>query len=483
MAIKGLQAWVEKLGKIEMPVLATVVKELNELTGSDESDVNQLASVILKDANLTSQVLRIANSVQYNPSSYPINTVSRAIVLIGFTGVRAICVSVMVIDSLLGKQPRERLLEAMAKAFHAAVQARNLVRHTKDGAREEVFIAALLYHLGEMAFWACVDNAADDLEALLATGNHNFREAMEQVTGTSAKAITKALAGVWTLGETLEDALYPSASPTPKVAAVCLGEEISRSALHGWDSSEMAATLSKVAKFSDQPYAQVRQMVMEAADEAAAVALTYGAAKVCHLIPSAQSHVGEVDPEKNRVMKVDAQLQLNILRELSTALSEKLDINTIFKMVLEGLHRGIGLERVCVAFVNKDRLEAKYILGGGTEKWREKFQFGLGPRDENIFTHTLKQGEPLWIDPATTPGLKHLYCPDTLSVLGKYPAFVAAINVNNRNVAMFYADRWNLGGSLQKELFESFRHFVLQTQMSLQMMSRKVKSPKGKKKY
>lgn len=476
MAVKGLRAWVEKLGKIEMPVLASVVKELNELTGSDEADVNQLAEVILKDANLTSQVLRIANSVQYNPSSYPITTVSRAIVLIGFTGVRAICISVMVIDSLLGKQPRERLLETMAKAFHAAVQARNLVRQVNDTAKEEVFISALLYHVGEMAFWACGDDTADELEALLQDDTGCPKEGVEKVTGTSMKAITKALAGVWSLGETLEEALYPPSSPTPKVTAVCLGEEISRTAEKGWDSSEMNETLSKVVKFTGLSYLQVRQMVMEAADEAAGVALTYGAAKVCHLIPTSQVHVGDEPAERSRVMKADAQLQLNILRELSNALSEKLDVNTIFKMVLEGLHRGVGLERVCVAFIQKDQMQAKYVLGEGTEKWREKFSYSVSPQQDNIFTYTIKQGKSVWLDPAKNEALKHLYSNEILGIIGKYSAFAAGITLNNRYVALFYADRWNLGGTLQQEQYESFRHFVMQTQLSLQMLSQRKKN-------
>jgi len=471
MAAKGLQAWVEKLSKIEMPVLANVIKELNELTGSDEADVNQLADVILKDANLTSQVLRIANSVQYNPSSYPINTVSRAIVLIGFTGVRAICISVMVIDSLLGKKPRERLLDAMARAFHAAVQARNLVKQTNEQAKEEVFVSALLYHVGEMAFWGCGDAAADELETLLRDETVDMKAAVEQVTGTSMKAITKALASAWSLGETLEESLYPPAAPPPKVQAVCLGEEISRVAIKGWDSSEMNELLSKVALFTGQSYVQARQTVMEATEEAAGVALTYGAAKVCHLIPTSQVHVGVEPDDRPKVLKADAQLQLSILRELSNALSEQLDVNTIFKMVLEGLHRGIGLERVCVAFIQKHQTQAKYVLGEGTDEWRERFSFSLGPHQDNIFTYTLKQGEPQWLQPDKNPALKHLYCNDILTLIGKQPAFTAAISLNNRHVAMFYADRWNLGSALEQEQFESFRHFVLQTQMSLQLLS------------
>jgi HD-like signal output (HDOD) protein len=472
MVRKGLQVWVDKLSKVEMPVLANVVKELNEMTGNDEADVNELADVILKDANLTSQVLRIANSVAYNPSNFPINTVSRAIVLIGFTGVRAICISVMVIDSLLGKAPRERLMGAMAKAFHAAVQARNLVRHTNEAAREEVFIAALLFHLGDMAFWACGAEAADELEELLQDPAITLREGMEQVTGTSLKAITRGLAESWTLGETLTESLYPPPDPTPKVVAVRLGEEISRLAVDGWDTPEMNLVLSKVAEFTGTAFTEVRGMVMDNAEEAAGIALTYGAAKVCHLIPTKAKAIEGLGKTQNRILKAEPQLQLSILRELSNALTEELDVNTVFKMVLEGMHRGIGLERACVAFIIKNTVQAKYILGEGTDKWREQFSFDVGPHQDSIFTRAIKAREPFWIQPAQLPKYKHLYSPEITRTLGKYPAFISLISLGKRNVAVIYADRWNLGGQLSKEQFESFRHFVSQTQMSLELLSK-----------
>jgi Predicted signal transduction protein len=128
MATKGLKAWTERLRKQDLPVLGDVIAELNKITGSDDADVNQLAEVILRDPQLTSHVLRISNSVQYNYGKTQINTVSRAIVLIGLKGVRAICISLLVMDSLLGEHPKEQLLKLIARGFHAATQARLLVQ-------------------------------------------------------------------------------------------------------------------------------------------------------------------------------------------------------------------------------------------------------------------------------------------------------------------------------------------------------------------
>lgn len=104
-----------------------------------------------RDANLTSQVLRIANSVRFNPLGSPLTTVSRAIVLVGFQGIRDICLSIAIIDTLLDKEPKEHLLAVMAKGFHSGSQARWMMPEGQHEVREQVFVAGLLQRLGEMA--------------------------------------------------------------------------------------------------------------------------------------------------------------------------------------------------------------------------------------------------------------------------------------------------------------------------------------------
>ena len=136
MSTKNPEFWVDKLSKTEMPVLSSVIKQLMHLAGDDDTDVNQLVEVILRDPHLTMQVLRIASSVKYNPQNTCVNTVSRAVVILGFRAVRSMCVSLIVVDSLLVKEPRERLLKVMAKAFHAAVQARDIYKKIDDKKHE-----------------------------------------------------------------------------------------------------------------------------------------------------------------------------------------------------------------------------------------------------------------------------------------------------------------------------------------------------------
>ncbi|MFL0809387.1 MAG: HDOD domain-containing protein [Agarilytica sp.] len=476
MAGQGLQHWVTKLKTKNLPVLGNVITELNKITGSDDSDANQLAEVILRDPNLTSHVLKVANTVNYNFSSdAKISTVSRAIVLIGIKGVRAICISSMAMDSLVKNKPQARVMELVAQGFHAATQAKNLLKSAggESDREEEAFVAGLLFNLGEMAFWLSED-LDDSNQDLYSDSPKVRRAAMEKVLGCSFKAITRELAKQWNLGETLEASLYPKEDASLKVKAVVTGERLSRASLYGWESPQLKKVLKEVSDYTGMSLEEALKRVKQGGDQAAEVALNYGVPEACPLIPkSMEDFILEKPKLDDKILKGDASLQLNILRDLSSATQEGLDVNTIFQMVLEGMHRGIGLERVCIAFIKGHKLAAKYVLGEGAEHWRSSFLVDVGPFTDNVFTYAIENVGSHWINQEFIDSKKQFYPSDVTTILGKFPSFVHVLEIEGRRVAIFYADRWNFGGNLSEAQFESFKHFCQQAQLCLNLLSKR----------
>jgi HD-like signal output (HDOD) protein len=124
MAIKGSVAWINYLDKIELPVLSNTLKSICLVTESDKVKIEELVKVILNDADLTSKVLKLANSVCYNPQQFSISTMSRAIVQIGFESIKAIAISSALVDQLSQKNNQKQLFHSLVRSFHAAVQAK-----------------------------------------------------------------------------------------------------------------------------------------------------------------------------------------------------------------------------------------------------------------------------------------------------------------------------------------------------------------------
>jgi HD-like signal output (HDOD) protein len=494
----GIEYWTETLSNSEMPVLSNVVSVLNKLTGDDSAEFKQLAEVILKDPHLTTQILKLANSVQYNPSGSGISTISRAIVILGFRKVRTMCISLMVVDSLLSKEPRERLLATMGKAFCAAVQAKEIYRHLSQNSteQEEVFIAGLLFNLGEMVFWAYGGKSADTLDFTLKESMQSSSNTLiEKELGTSFKSLSRELTKAWNLGELLQIALSSKGVITKdklglQAQAVKFGDALSK--LREDQVDRRAALIQRIAKFIKCKAAYTTDLINDASEQAVKTAIDFGAAEISYLVPKVpidepiEVSLNKVSPNKAlskellpqkaspkedekpvKVLTPDLSLQLKILRDLSNGRVNSMDMNTIFQTALEGMHHGIGLERMVLAFFNKDHVKAKYVLGEGTEAWRDTFLFNVGVDERNIFTENIKKSQPVWIKPSYIKSHRFLYNEAVTSVVGVHEAFIGVLKLNNRNVVMFYADRSTTGESLTNEQFESFRHFLIQAEFNV----------------
>ena len=95
-----LAGWIERIRGREMPVFASTVAALRRIIGDERASASALAQVILKDTPMTTKVLRLANSAYFNHSHQAVNTVSRAIVVLGFSAVRSLVLTSAVVTTL-----------------------------------------------------------------------------------------------------------------------------------------------------------------------------------------------------------------------------------------------------------------------------------------------------------------------------------------------------------------------------------------------
>lgn len=476
------QQWVKQLSNVQLPVLSGVMQELNAVTRNSDSSAAQLSEIILKDSALTTKVLRIANSAYNNPSTdNQINTISRAVVQLGFQGIKAISLSVMLVDSLLKQNTKDRMLQWMARGFHSAVQAENLLKQIGGNEKEEeVFVTSLLLHVGEMAFWSCKSESAELLDQSLSADSGGDASLETKLLGSSMKDITRALAEEWQLGDHLQEALSPGAQPSQATEAVLLGEEISMATEKGWESQEFRDVLVKASLFSGMGLDNVRNLIKEGAEKAASVAVTYGANKICHLIPSTTE---KAVVSETKYLKADPQLQLDILREMGALVEQQVDINTLFQMVVEGIHRGIGLERVCLCLLDPKvtSMQVKYVLGEKTDEWRSDMQFPIKSEQDNLFAHCLHSRTNIWLRRDVTSNLRHLINKKIARLIDTENCLVSSVYAGGRPIGLIIADRGITKPlAISTEQHESFNHFSQQASMSLAMLAEKAKQRRRK---
>lgn len=460
--MNSTQAWVTYLSKVELPVLANTLRRINELTDSRNSTVNELANVILNDAQLTSQVLRLSNTVFYNQTRTQVSTVSRAITLIGFDAVKSMAISSLIVDTLLKRNDRPHLLRCLARAIHAAVQARCLMPKRNETALEEVFIGALLMNIGELAFWSCETEQATELEERLRLDETPV-EAQKAVLHTTFTEITRGLVEAWSLGPFIKDVVSPGQANSLGSSLVRNCVDMARLSEQGWSGPHMDKALERLGKDIGESPAVVRDQLKVNASEAMRVAVSLGIPQVTALMPGASGASAEAVPE---APNMDPELQLEILRELSQCLAEKPDINEVCQLVIEGIHRAIGMQRVALLMADRagDKLVPRKLGGRGTEEWRQHFLIhkdGTGPLG-GLLPHahaSIYQPKP------NAEGVPY----DRW--LGKVPALIGPIKANGRLVGLFYADNAGGGYVPSNEQLSAFGHFLQNAQLCLTLIS------------
>ncbi|MFG0721183.1 HDOD domain-containing protein [Pseudomonas sp. GLN_6] len=473
-----MQSWIDRFNQAELPALAAVVQDLHRLTLGHKSSVQQLADVLLRDAALTTKVLRIGNSVYYNPSQEPIRTISRAIVLIGFDNVRQIGLSVSLIDGLLARSSREQLAELLAQSFHAAVQARNIAGYVLSRSDEEVFIAALLHNVGELAFWGCAGEAADELAAALAQPGVDADEVVMHLLGTSFRQLSLALVKGWNLGDTVSLALQSSSQNDPAVKAVTLGTKISQAALEGWDSAAMESLVGQLASFIGVTPQEAMQQVLASAEETVKMAATFGASQLCKLIPNTDPEQIRLQQEqrKARLLQPNLLILQQALQDLGLMVSKRADLGLVLDTLFKGLHQGTGLERIMLVVLADGHscFRCKRVIGEGTAGWAHDFILPVEQTAQpHIFSYALRNKEALWMGVPASYNLNELVTQPIRQRLGQGMFFIAPLLAGTREIGLLYADSRVSGRALKHEQFVAFQRFTQLTGRCLEAMSKK----------
>lgn len=461
----GLQGWVERIRDRDMPVFGHTVDAVRNITGDENASIGMLTRVILQDAALTAKVLKISNSIIFNPARQPVSTVSRAVVVLGFDVVGDIVLSIYLIDAFLSGGLRGRVATEVARCFHAAVQARAAAAACGVMQAEEVFIAALLGRVGEMAFWCFGAEAATQLDdAMKEQPEEKPEDLQTDLLGFRLRALTSSLAREWKLGPLVVSSAEPHAHLSVSEKAVALGYRLAVASEYGWDTSVATKALEAYADMIQRPVKEVREMVMNNAAEAARVAAQFGAADAARLIPVPDGAAETIEAEAEEHVP-DSMLQLRILRDLAMMLNGKPSLNEVLNLVLEGIYRGLGMHRAVFALLSPDRtvLTGKTGLGRDADAFVKRFSFRIDGSKGEVINEVISRREAYWLKHPLPTGLN---AGRLEQATGQSEAFVAPITAHGRAIGIFYAD--NGPRSNDPESWQGFLHFVQQASLSFE---------------
>jgi len=100
--------------KSDFPAMSDSVVRIQRVAASEKESLGSLSNEILKDVALTNKLLRMVNTAHYqHAGGGSISTVSRAIALVGFAGIRNMALSLVLLAQPLGGKDRVGLGDAL----------------------------------------------------------------------------------------------------------------------------------------------------------------------------------------------------------------------------------------------------------------------------------------------------------------------------------------------------------------------------------
>ncbi len=451
---RGIDGWCRKLMGADTPIFAKTVSEVTAVTGDEATSAADLSKVVGHDASMASRLLRIAGSSLFNLQGRKIETISAAIVLIGFDAVRELAVSLALIEHVLQGRQHHRVTKHMGRAFHAAAQAKSFATLGRDKCPEEVFVAALLRQLGDMSFWAQGSREGVEIERLVDAGL-SMDSAERQVLGFSMKELTCRLAEEWHLGELLRHTVDGRHAGDPRVAHVDLGHEVAEVIeLHGWESPEARSLLSRVASQLQMAPADAERLVRNNLEEASAIADRYGVPKVDEALPPLPSSGANPEPPESKPGEPDPHFRDQVFAALAEQGAGRRSLNESMHLILRGIFEGLGVDRTWFALLTPDRkaLQARYVLGRNPEQFSGSSRPLRAKGD--LFSSLLAKGEAVTM----TPGDRAAQ-PDYVGWLAYSACAIMPIIVAGKPVGLLYADRAASRRAIDEETFAGFCRF------------------------
>lgn len=478
---EALAAWVKKLDQSCLPALRANTERLSQLAANENVETARLVELIESDPGLTLRLMRYINNLRHKHLRSEITTVRHALMMLGLEHVQKLPKDLPAVEDL-DSGIQNRLLRHFNRSFHAAYQARDWGHLSRDMVADELYIAALLHNLGEILLDLHAPREMERVRELMQEKRMEADEAEYVVFGFSLDQLTVELARLWRLPSILIDSLHSENAQHQRVLNVMLAAQLAELAEHGWYSRALYELLEQIADFLLLDIASIATLVHRNAVEAAresmlffighpATALLYPVSLEDEMAAPMQAQQAAQASESGGetadfCLTPQRQVLVSVIKRLVQT-DEQLPLKQVIELALEGMHEGLGLNRVVFAMLTPDKgqLRARSIIGSDNDPQFSRFVVDLV--SHNLFVRLMEKPQSLWLNEENRGKFFPLIPLQFHKLIRNDSFFVMSLFVRNKPVGMFYADRHTSACQLDSESYKRFKHLVAQVSHTL----------------
>lgn len=499
---KAALDWAKTLEDQDLPVFSHTARNLTSASTYQTSSAIELAETILLDASMTARLLQMANSSFYNPMGQQVDTVSYAIVLLGFDVVRNLAFSIALVDTALSGHCKQQAMDELVVSVCAGVQSKRFAEPLLEGKGEDIFIGAMLRRLGAIAFW-CYPRGYD--KALIEQYREGEAQGMSRaecekaVLGFSFDELTLALDKQWRLSELLHTSIKQKDDLASGIVASGFG--LADDAYKGFDHDDMKAHCRKLAKLTDSSVSDIKARAKEFQSSAAALLKQHGVDGKKILLSRNPMQMPIIEAESTTQARTQAKPQmvavehnvlnvslpkaeshhnahdvLSITHEVSRMMVNQVPLPTLLSAIVEGVYRALSMEIVLLASYDEKNaaLVAKHGVGKVKSELIKQFQFPVSSQHPHAFSALIEAKQALcWRESEVSQA--YLMQPIVKDKLGGHDFMAAPLLVSGTVKAVIYADRRGKEKPFSSQDFETFKHFMDLASVSLALHAKQAK--------
>lgn len=447
--------WKRVKQRGDLPGFSKVVSAIvGAMRGEDEREFN-MTKTVLSDPVLTQRVLRLANSAMYSVFGQGINTVSKAVIVLGTDSIGHLALGLKLIDGLsAATADSASARKEMEKALLAGHIARQIASSASTRDAEEAVVCSMLHGLGRMMVTFYLADRWTLVQARCAESGCDEPHAVREQFGLGFDEIGRSVAQQWGLPAELVNSLQdvpPQEVGEPLAHAdwlAAVSTMSSRCAEVLCDSTAAPGALAAiVASYADMlglDTAGMLAAVAAAGKAAEEDAVFVGPAKA----PAAEESADAAQPARKPADA--AQILTRGVADMRGA-AQSASTRQLMTMALEAVYQGLGLSRA-IAFLRSHE-EAKYIarmcFGENLQELLPCLMFDDAYQPD-VFHAALANDKILFVenaqDPAFTSKLPRWWR-DTLPTARSF--MVLPLTVNRHSVGFIYGD-WDGSRSCMK---------------------------------
>ncbi len=467
--------------KSDFPAMSESVMRVQSLANSENESLNSLTSEILKDVALTNKLLRLVNSAQFaHAGGGSISTVSRAVSLIGFAGIRNIAMSLVLLEHMQNKAHANQLKTEFLRALLAGSLASDLCAVAREG--EEVFIGALFQNLGRMLSEFYFPEEAGRVRAAMAGGKEE-ESAARSVLGITYEDLGLGVARAWGLPATMQRLMRkPAGSPPARVSPdayerlrwMALAANDLADTFLASDEADLNFKLQRLAQRyaaalgleSEHIVATAQAARQKLAETAEAMGMQVApqspAARLIRLDKPVDPQADTLTPHElvatpagpptagvatvttlTGEPALASQMLATGIQDITNAMVESnVPLNDILRMILETMYRALGFRRVlfCLRDAATQSLTGRFGLGDDAADVAKLFRVPLQDPN-NLFTLVCTKGVDTLIRDARADNVVSRL-PDWYRRQVNAPAFLLLpMLVKGAPLGLIYADK------------------------------------------